>query len=80
MATDCHYCLDHVRRHVAAVFAIGRNVRLYPSAMAILADPFPHAALLRCPDTTRENVAYAPIMALNLNRSIVAKVLRCSET
>jgi hypothetical protein len=31
-----------------------------------LANPFPHAALLRGPDTTRENVADAPIVALEI--------------
>jgi hypothetical protein len=56
--------LDHVHRHVATVFATGRNIRFRPSATAILANPFPHAALLRGPDTTRENVADAPIVAL----------------
>ena len=64
MGSYCHHCLDHVHRHVAAVFAIGRNIGLRPSATVILANSIPHAALLRGPDTTRENVVDAPIVAI----------------
>ena len=66
MGSYCHHSLDHVHRHVAAVFAIGRNTRFRPSAAAVLANPFPHTALLRGPDTTRQNVADAPIVALKI--------------
>jgi hypothetical protein len=66
LGSYCHHSLDHVHRSVAAVFAIGRNIRLRPSAGAILANPFFHAALLRSPDTTRENVADAAIVALKI--------------
>ena len=64
MGSYCHHSLDHEHRHVAALFAIGGDIGLHPSATALLADSFPYAALLRGPDTTRENVADAPIVAL----------------
>ena len=66
LASYCHYSRDYVHRHVAALFAGGRHTGLRPSAGAILANPFPHAALLCSPDTARKNVADAQIVALEI--------------
>ena len=64
---------------MVAVFAIGRNIRLHSSAAAILANPFPHAALLRDPDTTRENVADAPIVVLKIAESRSSPEAPCAR-
>ena len=79
MGAYCHHSLDHVHRHVVAVFAIGRNIRLHSFATAILANPFPHAALLRDPDTTRQNVANAPIVALKIAESRSSSETPCAH-
>ena len=64
MGPYCHHGRGHVHRHVVTVFAVGRNFRIRPSAASVLANPCSHAALLCGSDTTRENVANAPIVAL----------------
>ena len=69
MGAECHHGGDYVRRHVAALFALGAHARLCPFTASLLANPFSHAPLLCGTDAICENVVTAAILALTLRKN-----------